>query len=272
MWSGRVSPATLRKGKGKLANLQQRDRRGARSESFPVAARNLTAEEVKAYFAGDLITCLLCGKSFQTLARHLRMIHGVSGDQYRERYGLPFRLGLASAKARAEHSARLSTPENIERMRERGSRYRHLGHEAVRQRGMRRPAYAADLTTKRALAMNGLDQRYQAADFDAFLQHTLTGMIARDVAALPNTPSVSAWNHFRRDNPDFDRRVREAWEVAPFAVQARLQLLGPRFKAEVERLLREGLSQYQVAERLGVSQAKISNVKTGHQYRNSFVS
>jgi len=36
----------------------------------------------------DAITCLVCGKSFKTLKRHLNNAHGMSPQQYREAFGL----------------------------------------------------------------------------------------------------------------------------------------------------------------------------------------
>ena len=37
----------------------------------------------------DHIVCLDCGKNFRVLKRHLECDHGISVDQYRERYSLP---------------------------------------------------------------------------------------------------------------------------------------------------------------------------------------
>jgi predicted transcriptional regulator len=48
-----------------------------------------TAAEVWEYFASETITCLLCGRELKRLAWHLPSIHGVSEEDYRERYGLP---------------------------------------------------------------------------------------------------------------------------------------------------------------------------------------
>jgi predicted transcriptional regulator len=36
----------------------------------------------------ETITCLVCGKSFKTLKRHLNNAHGMSPQQYREAFGL----------------------------------------------------------------------------------------------------------------------------------------------------------------------------------------
>ena len=36
----------------------------------------------------DAISCLYCGKTFASLKRHIRSIHKVSPDEYREQWGL----------------------------------------------------------------------------------------------------------------------------------------------------------------------------------------
>lgn len=47
------------------------------------------AVPVKRSVFDDHIVCLECGKSFRVLKRHLERDHGLSTDQYRERYSLP---------------------------------------------------------------------------------------------------------------------------------------------------------------------------------------
>lgn len=37
----------------------------------------------------DHIVCLECGKGFKTLKRHLQAEHGITMDDYRQRFGLP---------------------------------------------------------------------------------------------------------------------------------------------------------------------------------------
>ncbi|WP_061499750.1 MucR family transcriptional regulator [Acetobacter malorum] len=42
----------------------------------------------KSIYPGQ-IYCLECGKSFKTMRRHLRDVHGMSEDEYRTKWGLP---------------------------------------------------------------------------------------------------------------------------------------------------------------------------------------
>jgi predicted transcriptional regulator len=61
-----------------------------------------TMEEVEKYLSGDTIECLICGKTFGSLSvAHLRS-HGITHDEYRIRFGIPFKRSLTSAPFRAK--------------------------------------------------------------------------------------------------------------------------------------------------------------------------
>jgi len=63
-------------------------------QGFPWDGKFETKEEVYDYFSGDKIQCLLCGKWFQRLPFHLKAIHDITSDEYKEMYGLPWKHGL----------------------------------------------------------------------------------------------------------------------------------------------------------------------------------
>ncbi len=52
-------------------------------------------------FGKDKITCMICGKSMKTLARHLKTAHDMKPGDYRKRFGIPRTQPLA-AKAYSE--------------------------------------------------------------------------------------------------------------------------------------------------------------------------
>jgi predicted transcriptional regulator len=60
-----------------------------------------TRRDVERYFAGQTIQCLLCGRRFRRLWKHHVAKHGMSADEYRERFGLPWTRGLTSAASAA---------------------------------------------------------------------------------------------------------------------------------------------------------------------------
>lgn len=71
---------------------------------YPIPAGLLTAEQLAVYLSSDRITCLLCGKAYRRLGWHLEKIHGVSLDEYRDRYGLPYSKGVLSAASAKAYS------------------------------------------------------------------------------------------------------------------------------------------------------------------------
>ena len=64
---------------------------------FPWKGNFTTKGEIDQYFSNpDGIQCLLCGRMYEGLNGHLQIVHGVSFEKYRDRYGLPWRKGLVS--------------------------------------------------------------------------------------------------------------------------------------------------------------------------------
>lgn len=57
-------------------------------------------DEIAAYLNNDEIACLECGKKFKSLGNHLRKIHYITCDDYREKHGLPALTPLAGKHTR----------------------------------------------------------------------------------------------------------------------------------------------------------------------------
>ena len=53
-------------------------------------------EDIKKYYIGDRIQCLICGKWFKSLGNHIE-IHGINTDDYKKMFGLPWSKGLCSS-------------------------------------------------------------------------------------------------------------------------------------------------------------------------------
>jgi len=52
----------------------------------------------------DRIVCLDCGKGFRMLKRHIRIDHGLTPDQYRAKWGLPFSYPMSAPEYAAGRS------------------------------------------------------------------------------------------------------------------------------------------------------------------------
>jgi len=74
---------------------QKREWRRRPLLGYPVPPRVFTDAEVVAYFGGERVVCLLCGKACRNLGLHLR-IHDITVDAYRERYGFAYTRGMVS--------------------------------------------------------------------------------------------------------------------------------------------------------------------------------
>lgn len=75
---------------------------------FPVDEPFQSKEAVLEYLDHDKITCLCCGKQFSKLAGpHLQKIHGLTDDQYKEKYHIPYTYALAGKDVRLRHSQNL---------------------------------------------------------------------------------------------------------------------------------------------------------------------
>lgn len=92
MRSGNPRTATMKK-----SHLERFNKARAVLPGFPIASHKMSPDDLNNYLSGDKIVCLLCGKSYKALNDgHLRRVHGVTQDQYRERYDIPFTVGLIS--------------------------------------------------------------------------------------------------------------------------------------------------------------------------------
>lgn len=70
-----------------------------------VAEKQEPAVPVRKSITPDYIVCLLDGKRFKSLKRHLRTTYDMTPDQYREKFGLPFDYPMVAPNYAAERSA-----------------------------------------------------------------------------------------------------------------------------------------------------------------------
>ena len=155
-------------------------------------------DEVRAYFAGDEIVCLLCGKGMQRLAPHLRRRHHLSVAAYRARYGLPWGRGLVSEPSRRKGADRLRaqaprplpTPKHNPRRQPRQPFEKALSLLALKKAVPPRP-------------------RSRAAH-ERFLARLQAGETTREIAKAPDMPSLAEHYRYRRTHPSYDRRVKRA--------------------------------------------------------------
>lgn len=66
-----------------------------------------TIAELDAYLGGPQIPCLECGRWYRALATHLPRTHGMSHNDYREKWGIPRRYALADTATRGRLSEQM---------------------------------------------------------------------------------------------------------------------------------------------------------------------
>jgi hypothetical protein len=80
-----------------------------------------------------MIRCLRCGRRFKSISSHLKTIHEMTADEYRETYGIPWTYGLASpdtSEAISQNSQRLVAAGIICKERD-ASRMRGVTHRPI---------------------------------------------------------------------------------------------------------------------------------------------
>jgi predicted transcriptional regulator len=152
-----LSSAQLRaKVQRKLAQYSTNDRLKALAMS---AEPFQTMDEVNDYLSGTRIECLVCGKRFHCLTQQHLQLHGLSHDEYRVKFGIPYKRSLTSAVLRDKFRARV-TPESIEILLD--ARARH--YESRRDGGFvmppvrPRPPAVTDLLKKNVRVIQRISQ------------------------------------------------------------------------------------------------------------------
>jgi hypothetical protein len=233
------------------------------AKGYPIAPRDFTLEEVRAYFSGDKIECLLCGRQLASLAAHLVRIHATSAEDYKRMYGLPWGRGLTSATL----SERMSTiAKAIDRpWLEKGSKDRAARMRAAPHRERRR--FRDELSIGNVRKINVKKGVFVGYDPDIMteklIRHIAQGVTP--IEACKRDPDLPHRCYFSPGHIGKDRhaRIMQAVWAMPAAYQIRANMGGvsPAIVEEAKALLAKGLSQREVGERLGVSQSAVSLFK-----------
>lgn len=187
------------------------------------------------HVSGDRIPCLICGKLFRAVCHHARLAHGISGRDYKLRFGLPITRGVASPASRAAWRASMLKTRAAGKIE--GCNLAPVASRAARQM----PAYASQ-------DMRRIDPQ----EVDTVLHHLRAGSTLTEASKIPGAPRWS-WLHAQLERePELQKRFDAAIEALPFAQQARMKKLGARFSAAVAAM--PGRTGAAVAAALGVSE------------------
>lgn len=150
-------------------------------------------EEVDEYLSGQTIVCLLCGNGFRQLDAHLKGMHKISSDEYREIYGLPFMRGLCAGEYTAWRSE--FSKDQFEKNRDRQLRYLAQAKAVQAENGnpqRHKPRFWKNERTG-----------YTREHFEEFARRVLSGRAGLDVEQDDDMPSKAHVLWYMKRNKDF---------------------------------------------------------------------
>jgi hypothetical protein len=186
------------------------------------------------------------------------MIHGTSHEEYRDRYGLPWRRGLVST----DLSDHLS--ERITRRIEDGSFIPKPNSKAAREstRAGHRRNDQPFVTGRKSELTRGVSRKkvkYSRTDYENVLSAMLEPKVALRQACMDeNLPPASRVLEYAASNPGFRKRSWKPIMPSLTLFQARADMFSPQFYRDLKRLKGKGLYHKEIAERLGISNKSVS--------------
>ena len=220
---------------------------------FPWKGKFTTRNEVDRYFSNDDgIQCLLCGRFLGTLQNHLELVHGVSHDEYRESYGLPWRKGLVSRAVSKRRSIALTN-----RIKNGSFKPKPNSKAAVNKilAGFRRPdqPYTTGIKSENSRALSKQNIKYSRRDFEKVLSVMRKQKITLNEACKKyNLPGKGTILRYAELNPRFRQKLVDTYHCLPYHVQARADMFSPQFYRDLEKLKKKGLPATEIGKLLGV--------------------
>lgn len=226
----------------------------------PVEVSFETMEEVDAYYDAEKLTCLMCGHAYVALHVHLRNSHAMTADEYKEKYGIPWRRGLIS-KAHKDKQVRIINEQRAKGILPPAPTSAHIRKliEAARtnRRPLQKPVRKA--MSDHALKTHGRTERWGEEDFEEYLLRIQSGRTITEVGRDEDMPCREVFDTYKRENPDFRKKLEAIWDSLPYAVQVRGLRLGQRFKKELAALRQAGKTWPEISKILGVKESTARN-------------
>ena len=221
---------------------------------YPWKGKFTTKTEIGKYFSSDDgIQCLLCGRFLGTLQNHLELVHGVSHDEYRERYGLPWRKGLVSRAVSKRHSTALTD-------RIKNGTFKPIpDYKAAVKKlraGLKKPdqPYLTKIKAKNSKSMGKQNVKYSSKDFEKVLSVMRKQKVTlREACKILKLSGSSTVLEYAELNPGFRKKLLDTYHGLPYAVQARADMYSSQFYRDLKKLKKKGLPETEIAKALGIS-------------------
>jgi hypothetical protein len=224
---------------------------------FPWKDKFKTMEEVDEYFDRDKITCLVCGRDYISLHKHLLFTHDMTPETYKESFGLPWRRGLISRLLKEKQGAIMNRQrkDGILPQAPSAAHIRRLRKSIAN----RRPTVDAvrENCRQHALGLHGRSEKWSDADFEEYLRRVKTGRTLTEVGRDKDMPCREVFDKWLRLNPAFRVKFEKLWDSLPFDLQVRGQRTGKRFKKTVFDLRRQGKTWPEISRIMGVKEGTV---------------
>lgn len=245
-------------GKTKLRRKYKEEEKAARRRvmpGYPITTKFSTLEQINEYLHAEKITCLLCGKAYKGLAGHL-VTHAISADEYKERFGLPYRTGLTSLATKEMCKENGSRPQQL-RMLER-LRTEHISIKEKRAAAVKkaRTSHAKKLQARANVSKNPAPPR----EFDAKDAEFVISIMKQKGVPLVQAIKLGA----KMEITTFRRLLREHEYLrveldAAFLKVERLYNANPLYKNKtlvnkLRKLRATGMSFLEIGQKIGVSE------------------
>ena len=221
---------------------------------FPWKGKFTTKKEIDHYFSNsDGIQCLLCGRFYGTLNGHLQVVHGISHEKYRDRYGLPWRKGLVSKNVSRGFSSRLT--KRIKNGSFKPKPDNKAAVAKIRAGGIRKDQpYLTGIKAEKAKGQSKKNIKHSRKDYEKVLSVMLKNKIAlREACMDKDLPASSRVLGYAESNPGFRKKLIDTYYALPYDVQARADMFSPQFYEDLKRLKAKGLPDTEIGRVLGVS-------------------
>lgn len=218
---------------------------------FPWKGKFEDKKDIDHYFASDKIQCLLCGNRFKSLPLHLIRVHGISPDQYKEKYGLPWKRGLCGPMTSKKHS------KNMTERLKKGFR---PPIDAARQKSLNAKRrqdqpFFKKVKLENLECFNKGNRKYCDEDYQKVLRKMLKetkGLY--EVCKSADMPDIKMVSKYAKRNNDFQKAIDRTYEKLPYSVQARAgKLPEKKFREDLLSLKRSGITVADMTRLLGVS-------------------
>lgn len=186
-----------------VRDIEKGERRASVS-GYPRLTKFTSPQEVYEYLGQDEIDCLLCGRRFGSLAAHLSRIHRMTSDDYRERYGLPYRKGLTSKGfTESLRATQLAAPKALKEVRARNFQ---KAREMLHASGPARTSQLKRMTAKQSFRIaSSADRSTDRVEIEAVVAAVEGGQLLR-VAVLASPVSFTAFRAGLKRHPDLEAR------------------------------------------------------------------